>query len=630
MLYNAVIGIVIVAVAGTLYYAYKLRKSGASDKGEAKMLMDAVTLMFSRTVDVDLSTDRYYVKSNEDGVIRAFSDYDRGIVEIEKNAIAEGQNRDDYLNTFSRVALYDAYKKGIRKITRRYKTSDEGLVDRYVEMTAVFLDSEGKHKPNVIILVHEIEQDAATENLEKELLAKNAEINKLNEENRKMQKTLSLRRQTLHDNRDTLFNRLKENEGKFAEENKKLEQENDDLKNKLNEISKYTQELDLKYIERVELMAEENRKLKDQLDEQRDELAKAFEAEKKQLENQIWKEKNEINKLTSNNPEDALHLSAQTRQELEEQRTQFTKKLEESKVLASNYLDSAYEEMESFIEKERAHLAQKHDVQLMELAKKFNSEKTEYKKMLANLDEENTALENMLAEERLDYARKLSDAKKHFETKMNVQRMKNAELIATVAAGLQAVRESAKPAPAVIEVDPEVQIKTYDFPTVKREKPVMPAEEEPKKTLAPVIENVGDTTIIFSKVGITDLKHDMKGVIQEIKDICDEASVGISIKFGEIANPVVHVDTDEINKVVVGMVRDAAVYARKGSTMVLAVNQVSDFKYGYAEYEYKITYVGNRIVFNEKPANHLGGSYKESSNDDGSKTITVRFRWELI
>ena len=614
------------------------------------MLVDAITTMFSRTVDVDLSTDKYYVKSNEDGVIRAFSDYDRGIVDIEKMAIAEGDDRDDYVNTFSRLALYDAYRKGIKKITRRYKTSTEGLVDKYVEMSAVFLDSEGKQNANVIILVHEVDHDNVTENLEQELAAKNAEISKLNEENRRIQKTLSMTMQTSQESRDKYLSRIREKEdryseesklleSKYAEESRKLEKENDDLKNKLKEISQYTQELDQKFVERAVLMSKENKKLKEQLRAQREELAKEFQKEKrllviekKQLEEEIEKEKLEIAKLEAKKSVPQVPLSAVAQQELVQQRQLFNKKLEESKTIASNYLDNAYEEMESFIEKERVQLAHKHDLQLMEMAKRFNSEKTEYKKMLANLDEENTALENMLTEERLDYARKLSDAKKNFETKMNVQRMKNAELVAAVAANLSAATEKETPTPTVIEAEPVVE------PIVEPEvKPVKLSQDQNiptvnvfKDNVAPEIETAGRTTIIFSKTGITNLKLDLKNVIQEIQKICLDANVGISLKFGEMANPVVHVDTDEINKVVVGMVRDAAVYARKGSSMVLAISQVSEFKYGYAEYEYKITYIGNRIVFNEKPANHLGGSYKESDNDDGTRSITVRFRWELI
>lgn len=603
------------------------------------MLMDAVTLLFSRTVDVDLATDNYYIKSNEDGVIRAFSDYDRGIVEIEKMAIAEGDDRDDYVNTFSRLALYEAYKQGVKKITRRYKTTAEGLIDRYVEISAVFLDSEGQQNANVIILVHEVEPDVVTEILEQELLAKNAEINKLNEENRKMQKTLSLTRQTSQESRDKFYSRIRENENKYAEESKKLEEENDALKNRLKEISQYTQELDQKFVERAVLMSKENKKLREQLEVQREELAEEFQKEKRllviekqHLEDEIEKEKHKIAQLEAKKSEPQAPLSAVAQQELVKQRQLFNKKLEESKTIASNYLDNAYEEMESFIEKERVQLAHKHDVQLMELAKKFNSEKTEYKKMLANLDEENTALENMLAEERLDYARKLSDAKKNFETKMNVQRMKNAELVAAVAAKLSAAAEKATPAPAVIEAEPVVEetVKHAAKPVKLSQDQNIPTANTFKESVAPEVETAGRTTIIFSRTGITNLKLDLKNVIPEIQKICLDANVGISLKFGEMANPVVHVDTDEINKVVVGMVRDAAVYARKGSSMVLAISQVSEFKYGYAEYEYKITYIGNRIVFNEKPVNHLGGSYKESDNDDGTRSITVRFRWELI
>lgn len=413
----------------------------------------------------------------------------------------------------------------------------------------------------------------------------------------------------------------------FAKENKMLNEENAVLKDKITEIKYYTQQLNQKYIERAVLMSEENKKLKAKLEEQRAELAKSlegekrqFEAEKKELENEIEKEKLEIAKLEAKKAKPQIPLSAAAQQELVKQRQLFNKKLEESKTIASNYLDSAYEEMESFIEKERVQLAHKHDLQLIEMAKKFNSEKTEYKKMLANLDEENTALENMLTEERLDYAKKLSDAKKSFENKMKVQRLKNAELVAAVAANLGAAAEKAAPAPTIIEAKPVKLSQDQNIPTANIF----------KDNTAPAVETAGRTTIIFSKTGITNLKLDLKNVIEEIQKICLDANVGISLKFGEIANPVVHVDTEEINKVVVGMVRDAAAYARKGTTMVLAVNQVTEFKYGYAEYEYKITYIGNRIVFNEKPANHLGGSYKESYNDDGTKTITVRFRWELI
>ena len=429
----------------------------------------------------------------------------------------------------------------------------------------------------------------------------------------------------------------------FAKENKMLNEENAVLKDKITEIKYYTQQLNQKFVERAVLMSKENKKLREQLEVQREELAEEFQKEKrllviekKQLEDAIEKEKHEIAKLEAKKSVPQVPLSAAAQQELVKQRQLFNKKLEESKTIASNYLDNAYEEMESFIEKERVQLAHKHDLQLMEMAKRFNSEKTEYKKMLANLDEENTALENMLTEERLDYARKLSDAKKNFETKMNVQRMKNAELVAAVAAKLGAAAEKATPAPTVIETEPIVEkevkpvIKKTVQPVKLSQDQNIPTANIFKDNIAPAVETAGRTTIIFSKTGITNLKLDLKNVIEEIQKICLDANVGISLKFGEMANPVVHVDTDEINKVVVGMVRDAAAYARKGTTMVLAVNQVTEFKYGYAEYEYKITYIGNRIVFNEKPANHLGGSYKESYNDDGTKTITVRFRWELI
>ena len=411
--------------------------------------------------------------------------------------------------------------------------------------------------------------------------------------------------------------KLREEQDRYADETRRLNEENEKLKRQLEESAKYTKQLDMRHMQRAIQLAEQNKSLKEQISKLRTEYSSELEAEKKEFAKNIEEEKKEFIKQYAV----AHQLSNTAQMDLETQRRAFSKKLKESKAIVSQQLDNTYEEVSKLVENERLELLHKQDIERLEIAQRNNTEKGAYRKMLADLNEENTALEKQLDEERLAYAQKLYEARKNFETRLKAEKISNAKLVAAVAQNVEEYAGYEGRGPEPVEVDPEVTITSYAepeaIPYMRRDKK---EEQEPQKD---------STKLIFAEEGVVNLKLVMKDSVKKLEAIVRKYGVGISLQFGEMPDPIVYADSKAINTMAVSLVYDVAEAAYRNSTIVMFVRQLGASKYGRGEYEYSCTYVGDPVEMHLGPINALNGSYETRDNDDRSKTVTVKFRFEL-
>ncbi len=413
---------------------------------------------------------------------------------------------------------------------------------------------------------------------------------------------------------------LREEQARYADEARRLNEENEELKRQLEESAKYTKQLDMKHMQRAIALAEQNKSLKEQISKLRNDFSTELETEKKQFAETIEKEKQALAKqyAVANNLSDTAQMDIETR------RRAFAKRLEDSKSVVAQQLDSTYEEVEKLVEHERLELIQKQEIERLEMAQRNNTEKGAYRKMLADLNEENTALEKQLDEERLSYAQKLYDARKSFEAKLKAERISNAKLVATVAHNIEEISgmDSISPAPEPVEVDPEVTIAAYAEPEVPpyRKKEDVAVATEPKKEVA---------KLIFAEDGVVNLKLVMKDSVKKLEAIVRKYGVGISLQFGDMPDTIVYANSEAINKMVVSLVYDVAESAFRNSTIVMMVKQLGASKYGRSDYEYSCTYVGDTATVHRGPIDAMNGSYDVHDNEDGTKTVSAIFRFEL-
>lgn len=413
---------------------------------------------------------------------------------------------------------------------------------------------------------------------------------------------------------------LREEKARFDDETRRLNEENEELKRQLEESAKYTKQLDMKHMQRALMLAEQNKSLKKQLSKLRSEYATDLEKEKQQFARTIEEEKKQIAKQYVN----AHKLSDTAQFNLEAQRMAFSKKLEESKAVVARQLDNTYDEVVKLVENERLELIHKQDIERLEIAQKNNTEKGAYRKMLADLNEENTALEKQLDEERLSYAQKLYDARKSFEAKLNAEKISNAKLVAAMAHNLGDINgvDGGLPPREPFEVDPEVTITSFVEPEARPYRDSLKTQDAatPQKDVA---------KLIFDEDGVVNLKLVMKDSVKKLEAIVRKYGVGISLQFGEIADTIVYADAKAINTMAVSLVYDVAEAAYRNSTIIMTVRQYGASKYGRGEYEYSCTYVGANADINEGPIKALDGKHSMRENEDGTRTITARFRFEL-
>lgn len=412
--------------------------------------------------------------------------------------------------------------------------------------------------------------------------------------------------------------RLREEQSRFDDEKRRLSEENEELKRQLEESAKYTKQLDMRHMQRAIKLAEQNKSLKEQISKLRSEYSTDLENEKQQFAKSIEEEK----KALASQYAAANDLSDTAQMDLETRRLVFSKRLEESKSVVTEQLDSTYEEVARLVERERLELLHKQDMERLEIAQKNNTEKGAYRKMLADLNEENTALEKQLDEERLAYAQKLYDAKKNFEAKLKAEKISNAKLVAAVAHNIEELNGVEDNQSDPVEVDPEVTITSIVEPEARPYKESVKVEEapQPQKDVA---------KLIFAEDGVVNLKLVMKDSVKKLEAIVRKYGVGISLQFGEMPDTIVYADAKAINTMVVSLVYDVAEVAYRNSTIVLAVRQHGASKYGRGEYEYSCTYLGDMVDLHREPINKLDGNCLMRDNDDGTRTVIARFRFEL-
>lgn len=421
---------------------------------------------------------------------------------------------------------------------------------------------------------------------------------------------------------------LREEQERYADEARRLNEENEELKKKLEESAKYTKQLDLEHVERAIRLAEQNKELKEQLNQLRSEYETNLENEKKELAKNIEEEKKQFIERYA----DSRMLSDAARLNLEKQKVAFAKKMEDSKSIVTQQLDSTYEEMAKLVENERLELLHKQDVERYEMSKKLNSEKDTYRKMLADLNEENTNLERQLDEERLAYAQKLYDARKNFDEKLKAEKLSNAKLMEAFANSFDNVAnkdDTPEPVPDAVEVDPEVIVtrtRTGRHDTEEEKQQQMEfarkQQDKPKHQRA-------SANLIFAEDGVVNLKLAMRESVQQLQDVVNKYGVGVSLKFGEMTNAVVYADENTINRMIVGLIQDVAASSYRNSTMEISIKQRGPARYGRGDYEYSCKCMAEKIEFNPDVVEELGGKYSILSNEDGSKTLNIRFTFEL-
>ena len=412
--------------------------------------------------------------------------------------------------------------------------------------------------------------------------------------------------------------KLQEEQARFADETRRLNEENEELKRQLEESSRYTKQLDMRHMQRAIKLAEQNKNLKEQISKLRSDFTTQLESEKREFARTIEEEKKAIAKQY----EETHALSDTAKLDLEARRQVFSKRIEDSKAVVAQQLDSTYDEVVKLVERERLELLQKHDIERLEIAQRNNSEKGEYRKMLAELNEENTALEKQLDEERLAYAQKLYDAKKSFETKLKAEKISNAKLVAAVAHDIEDLDNIPVSESEPVEVDPEVTITSIPEPVA-----IPYAEFHKKEEEKPAPKR--EAKLIFSEEGVVNLKLVMRDSVSKLESIVRRHGVGISLQFGEMADTIVYADSVAINEMVVSLVYDVAAVACRNSTIIMSVKQLGDSKYGIGDYEYSCTYIGDPVELHRVPIDKLRGEFMMLVNDDGTKTVTTRFRFEL-
>ena len=413
--------------------------------------------------------------------------------------------------------------------------------------------------------------------------------------------------------------KLQEEQERFADETRRLNKENEELKRQLEESSRYTKQLDMRHMQRAIKLAEQNKNLKEQISKLRSDFSTQLESEKKEFAKTIEEEK----KAIARQYEEAHELSDTAKLDIEARREAFSRKMEDSRAVVAQQLDSTYEEVAKLVESERLELMQKHDIERLEIAQRNNSEKGAYRKMLADLNEENTALEKQLDEERLAYAQKLYEAKRNFEAKLRAEKVSNAKLVAAVAHEIEDLSDIdiSVPEPEPVEVEPEVTITSIPEPEA------MPYKESLKKKEEPAPKR--EAKLVFAEDGVVNLKLVMRDSVSKLETIVRKYGVGISLQFGEMADTIVYADSTGINEMVVSLVQDVASVACRNSTIVMSVKQLGDSKYGMGEYEYSCTYIGDPIELHRVPIDKLNGEFMMLVNDDGTKTVVTRFRFEL-
>ena len=418
---------------------------------------------------------------------------------------------------------------------------------------------------------------------------------------------------------------LQEEQERYADEARRLNEENEELKRKLDESAKYTKQLDLEHVERAVRLAEQNKALKEQLNQLRSEYETNLENEKKELAKNIEEEKKQFIERYA----DSRMLSDAAKLNLEKQKVAFAKKMEDSRSIVAQQLDSTYEEMAKLVENERLELLHKQEVERYEMSQKLNSEKDTYRKMLADLNEENTSLERQLDEERLSYAQKLYDARKNFDEKLKAERLSNAKLMEAFSSSLDEIKDTSEPVPDAVEVDPEVIVTRtragrHDTEEEKQQQVEIARKQQDKPK-----HQRASANLIFAEDGVVNLKLVMRESVQKLQDLVNKYGVGIALKFGDMTNAVVYADEEVINRMIVGLIQDVAASSHRNSTMEISLKQRGPARYGRGEYEYSYKCMAEKIEINAATIKELGGTYSISDNEDGSKTINVRFTFEL-
>ena len=168
-----------------LTYATKMKRRGEREQGNARRLNDAVSMMFSHTVEVNLTNDTFILKSAKTGTRKpekSISDYDTNSVAVDRLSIDEGYDRDDFTATFSRTALMKAYTAGEKRIKRRYKMVSGNYVDKYMIVEAFFMDDNEGDVVAMILFKEEEEVISEKLDMKKELELKDEALKKLMEE----------------------------------------------------------------------------------------------------------------------------------------------------------------------------------------------------------------------------------------------------------------------------------------------------------------------------------------------------------------------------------------------------------------------------------------------------------------